>query len=187
MNSGSSLRQCHMIFFTHREEPCFKLYPGRVGRFPRRTPFAGNPGFTLFEVMIVLLILSVTAGLVIPRIGAGWKRMEDREFLQDFTQTLKWGRLRAMNSGQMVVFRINGRERVYDIDLPPQRPIPPNVDIYADQLEQDPETLDHVILFYPDGSLSGGDMEITFDKERAFHISIHPILGTIEYFGVPPR
>lgn len=149
--------------------------------------FLGKRGFTLFEVMIVLLILSVTAGLVIPRIGAGWKRMEDREFLQDFTQTPKWGRLRAMNSGQVVVFRINGPDRVYDIDDPPRRPIPPNVDIYADQLEQDPVTLDHIILFYPDGSLSGSDMEISFDKERAFHIAIHPIIGSIEYFGVPPR
>jgi hypothetical protein len=107
--------------------------------------------------------------------------MEDREFLQEFSQTLKRARLRSMNSGQVVIFRINGPERVFDFEYPPQTPIPPNVDIFADRLEQDPETQDHIILFYPDGSISSGsNMDIVFDHTRTFRVSMHPILGTVE-------
>ena len=59
-----------------------------------------SAGFTLFELMIVLIIITITTAAVIPRIGAGFKRMEDREFLQEFTQTLKRAHLRAIERGR---------------------------------------------------------------------------------------
>ncbi len=144
-------------------------------------------GFTLMELMIVLIIASLTVALVLPRVGAGWKRMEDREFLQEFVETIKRARLRAMSSGRITAFRINGAERLYDLAVPLSRPIPPNVDIYSDRLEQDTDTGDHMMIFYPDGSLIGSDVEITFDRQRTFRISIHPILGTVRLSQVNTR
>jgi len=108
--------------------------------------------------------------------------MEEREFLQEFVETLKSARLRAMNSGGIVTFRIRDSERAYDIDVPPRKPIPFNVDIYAFHLDQDPETGDHVILFYPDGSMAGSDIEITFDQRRSYRVTINPIFGTVRWF-----
>ncbi len=137
-------------------------------------------GFTLVELILVMFILTLTIGLVIPRIGAGWKRMEDREFLQEFVQTIRRARLQSMNRGEVTAFRIRGSERLYDLKAPPGKPIPENVDIYADNLEEDPETRDRLILFYPDGSLVGSDLEIVFDKKRSFRISINPLFGIIE-------
>ncbi len=94
----------------------------------------GSRGFTLVEVVLVLIIISLVIAVVLPRIGAGWRRMEDREFLQDFVQTIKRGRLIAMNSGQLTAFRIRPSERLYDIGDPPGRRIPDHVDIYSDHL-----------------------------------------------------
>jgi hypothetical protein len=136
------------------------------------------------ELILVLLILSLCIGIIIPRVGAGWRRMEDREFLQEFVQTLKRARLTAMNSGEVVTFRIRDSSRCYDFELPPRKPIPPNVDIFAFHLEQDPATQDHVILFYPDGSLVGSDLEVVFDQQRAFRISINPLFGTVHWSEV---
>ncbi len=136
-------------------------------------------GFTFLELMIVIIIIGLTAGLVLPRVGAGWKRMEDREFLQDFTDTLRSARLRAMNSGEVIAFRISGSEHLYDLENPPRRVIPPNVDIFADHLERDPETGDHMIVYFPDGSMSGNDIEIVFDRQRSFLIVLHPLFGTV--------
>lgn len=144
-------------------------------------------GFTLLELTVVLIILALTAGVVIPRIGAGWKRMEDREFLQDFVQTIRRARLQALNSGQIVAFRIRGSERLYGLKLPPEKSIPANVDIYADDLEVDPQTQDRMVVFYPDGSLLGNNMEIVFDQSRSFRISINPLLGTVEWSKGEPK
>ena len=146
-----------------------------------------SSGFSLIELMVVLIILALTAGLVIPRMGAGWRNMEDRDFLQEFVRTLKRARLIAMSSGDIVEFRISGGERLYDLRNPPQKPIPPNVDIFADNLPVDPETHDNMILFYPDGSLIGNDVEIVFDHERAFRIYVNPLFGSVHWSRAEPR
>jgi len=132
----------------------------------------------------VLLILGLTVGIALPRIGAGWRRMSDRDFVQDLVQTLKRARLHALYSGQVEVFRIRGAERLYGFELPLDHGIPDNVDIFADKLAVDPETHDNVILFYPDGSLTGSDLGIVFDQQRTFRISIHPLFGTVEFYEV---
>jgi general secretion pathway protein H len=147
----------------------------------------GSPGFTLIELVVVLIILSLVAAVVAPRIGGGWRQMEDRDFLQEFVQTLKRGRLIAMNTGQMVIFRVRPLERLYGLETTPVRLIPENVDIYSDHLQRDPETQDRVMVFYPDGSLSGGDMDVVFDKQRTFMIAIHPLVGSIRVSRIESR
>ena len=141
-------------------------------------------GFTLIELIVVMVILGLTMSMVLPRVGASWRRAEDREFLQEFVQTLKRGRMQAMNAGGITAFRIRGAERTYGLTLPPQSPIPDNVDIDAVDLEIDPETNDALILFFPDGSMSGSDLGITFDHNRSFHIAINPLFGTVRVYKV---
>ena len=153
-------------------------------KFP--LPAGAASGFTLVELVVVLIILAISVGLVLPRVGAGWRRLEDRDFLQEFVNTLKSGRLFAMNSGEVVIFRIRGSERVYGLD-DPQKPIPDTVDIFADHLETDPETKDNLVFFFPDGSLSAGDMEVVFDKVRTYRISINPLFGSVQAYKVEPR
>lgn len=153
----------------------------------KMVPLRNAPGFTLLELILVLIIMGLAAGLIIPRVGGGWKRMEDREFLLEFVQTLRRARLVAMNSGEVTAFRIRSGERLYDLELPLRKPIPENVDVYADNLERDPETNDYLVLFYPDGSLVGNDMELVFDKVRAFRIAIHPLFGTVRWEMVEAR
>lgn len=143
----------------------------------------GTAGFTMMELMVVLIILSLALAVMVPRIGAGWRRMEDRDFLQTFVQTLRQGRLVAMNTGQVVLFRVRGGERAFGIEEYMQ-PIPENVDIFSDDLETDPETKDKVLIFFPDGSMTGGIMEIVFDQRRSFQISMHPLSGNVQWYKV---
>ncbi len=147
----------------------------------------GRRGFTLIEMIVVLLILSVTIALVAPRVGSGWKRLEDGDFLQEFTETIKRARLFAVNSGKPVAFRINGAERVYDFANPPARPIPQDVEIFSEHLEKDPGTGDFFITFYPDGSLVGSDFDVVFSHARTFRVFIHPLFGTVAVKRIETR
>ncbi|MFZ2445027.1 MAG: type II secretion system protein [Syntrophobacteraceae bacterium] len=148
---------------------------------------AGGGGFTLIEMIVVLLILSVTIALIAPRVGSSWKRIEDNDFLQEFTETIKRARLFAINSGRPVAFRLNGAERLYDLAYPPRKPIPQNVQVFSERLERDPESGDFFITFYPDGSLVGNDFEVVFDNARTFRISIHPLFGTVNVARLESR
>jgi len=136
-------------------------------------------GFTLLEMIVVLAIIAVTIAIVAPRVGSNWKQVEDGDFLQHFTDSIKRSRLFAMNSGRPVSFRLNGDARVYGFENPPERPIPLNAEVFSEHLQKDPESGDFLIIFYPDGSLVGNDLEVTFDHERTYHVFIQPLFGLV--------
>jgi general secretion pathway protein H len=136
-------------------------------------------GFTLVELIVVLVIVALSIAVVVPRVGSNWQKIEDSAFLQEFTKTIKRARLFAMNCGHPVAFRLNGTARVYGFENPPRNPIPLNTEVRSENLQKEQETGDFLIVFHPDGSLVGNDFEVIFDGERTYHISIHPLFGTV--------
>jgi general secretion pathway protein H len=136
-------------------------------------------GFTLIELIVVLVIVSLTVALVAPRVSSNWKQMEEGDFLQQFTQTITRSRLFAMNCGRPVAFRLNGTTRVYGFEGSPRLPIPINAEVYSENLERDPATGDFLVIFLPDGSLIGNDLKVVFDREHIYYVSIHPLFGTV--------
>jgi prepilin-type N-terminal cleavage/methylation domain-containing protein len=136
-------------------------------------------GFTLAEMIVVLVVISVTIAVVVPRVGSNWKQIEDSDFLQQFTGSIERSRLFAMNCGRPIAFRLNGVTRVYGFENPPRRSIPLNAEIFSENLQKEPGTGDFLIIFYPDGSLVGNDFEVVFDHERTYHVYIHPMFGTL--------
>ncbi len=144
-------------------------------------------GFTLIEMIVVLVILAITTAVVAPRVGSSWKKLEDSEFLQEFADTIRRARLFAINSGGPVSFRINGAERVYGMEDPPRKVIPENVEVFSEHLQREAATGDFLITFYPDGSMVGNDVDITFDHVRTFRISINPLFGTVSVARLESR
>ena len=137
-------------------------------------------GFTLLEVMIVLIIISLAASFIIPKIGAGEKRFRERRFLYEFLTNLKRGHLRAIYERRAVVFRISEYMRAYRLGTGPWIHIPKNVAIFSQGLEKDPYTGDYLIMFYPDGSQSGAEIQVIFNNQKNYYITLHPLLGTLQ-------
>jgi prepilin-type N-terminal cleavage/methylation domain-containing protein len=138
-------------------------------------------GFTLPELIVVLVIVGTLIGVTLPNFGRSWVRLERKDFVLDMARTLRKGRLQAMNSGQPVTFRINGGERYFRLENGKTHPFPPNVELNSEGLEQDVETDEFIILFYPDGSHNGKDLQVIFDDKDFFRISPHPLSGKVTW------
>ncbi len=102
-------------------------------------------GFTLIEMIVVLLILSVTIALIAPRVGSGWKTIEDTDFLQEFVETIKRARLFAINSGRPSF----GSRDASTIRNPPENPTQ-NAKSFPNVWKKPPRYF--FITFYPDGA-----------------------------------
>ena len=165
-----SREECRIAFRGDRKRPL----PASGSRI-----LTSAAGFTLVELVVVLVIVALSIALVVPRVGSNWQKIEDSAFLQEFTETIKRARLFAMNCGHPVAFRLNGTARVYGFENPPRNPIPLNAEVRSENLQKEEETGDFLIVFHPDGSLVGNDFEVIFDGERTYHISIHPLFGTV--------
>jgi general secretion pathway protein H len=136
-------------------------------------------GFSMMELLIVLLIGSLAVGLLGPRVGAGYTRMQDRTFLGNFVREIKHGRLRAMETGKIVEFRLRGAERLFGNALPLGNTIPDNVDIFVDEIREDEGTGDSIITCWPDGGVDEVELDIIFDNDRKYILQTDPILGFV--------
>lgn len=140
---------------------------------------AKQRGFTLLELIAVMLILGVAAMLIAPRVGAGWKRMNDREFLNSFAATMKKARVQALSDMSSRDFRIDGPARRYGIGGELEEDVPANVDIYSEGLLLEGESGRYVVRFFSDGSTSGGEIDVIFDKDRKYLVSLDRVLGSV--------
>jgi hypothetical protein len=127
-----------------------------------------------------MAIAGLAIGLLVPRIGAGWERMNDREFLSEFAGEMRAARLQAIHSGGTVDFRIRGGEKLYGFERPLENAMPGNVDIFAEGLQRDRNTGDFLVSFFGDGSIRGSSMDIVFAGERYYELLLDPIAGIVE-------
>lgn len=137
-----------------------------------RTLPAGNRGFTLFELIVVLFILGLVSAVVIVSTG----RLHERAVLQSETRTVRsmlaFARTAALMDRKEIAFRINSDARQCTLNdggnTIRSHTFPAGFEISGDK----------EIFFSPKGNSSGGAIEIDDGKGRRFRIEVDPSLGT---------
>jgi general secretion pathway protein H len=132
------------------------------------------------ELIIVLVVAGLLIGLVAPRLGSGFRKFKEREFLQEFAAALKETRHRAMRSGRAEVFRIIPAERRYGSE-PVWRSIPGNVEVRAEHLARDGRTGDFAVTFQADGSNPGESIQLIFDDARSVTLRVDGLFGNMTW------
>ncbi len=173
-----------------------------------RTLQAGNRGFTLLELIIVLFILGMSVAVVVFAAG----RMHETAVFNDETrrvcQTMKHAREMALMERSDIIVKFDsennrywideGEEETSDFHAPqgddktpgtqalsgdnkaPQPPAPPR-ERKPPQVHTLPSGLTlsgNDIVFYAKGNSSGGTIKIKNEKGREYTIEVDPILGT---------
>ena len=131
-------------------------------------------GFTLLEMLIVLTIIALVAGLAMPVLS---RRMSDATRLQAtafaIIGALRLTRAAAIARNTEVGFSIDLEARTFGSAVVPTRNFDP--DIVAQMKIAGPERLTAVrdgFRFFPDGSSTGGDLRLLLnDKEMRICIN----------------
>lgn len=133
---------------------------------------AGNRGFTLFELLIVLVIIGLAGSVVV--ISAG--RMRDKAVFGEEARriylTLKHAREMAILERRETVFRIDEEANKYWIDLGGER---------TEGLRSAPGGIvirGEDIFFFPKGDSSGGLVEVDNGKGQRYAVEVSPVIGT---------
>lgn len=146
----------------------------------RGRPRAGG-GFTLVELLVVMVIAALILGLGFTGLQNGSRRSKEAAFVQDFASELKRARIAAGRSGRPAVFRIRPDKKLYGSGAAPRGRIPENVEVFAASVEKDPESGEVRVFFNPDGSANEREFQIRFDKSRDFLVHIHPLFGAVRW------
>lgn len=142
-------------------------------------------GFSLIELIVVLIIIVLSFSLVIPSFSKLSKTVELRSTVQKIASLLRYCRSEAVNKGQTYQTIFDLEKNVVMINSPGLKekgeyPIAEGVMIKEVSIHSNPNDKGiHIIEFYSNGGSNGGTILFSGYK-KGFKIIIHPITGAIK-------
>jgi general secretion pathway protein H len=124
-------------------------------------------GFTLLELLAVLLILALVAAIVVPSLGGG-ASVELKSATRSLAAGLRQTRNQALNDNRPAVLELDVVKHEFQLPGDRQvRKLPERIDIvlFTARSEQLNEQRG-AIRFFPDGSSTGGRITLSTDSMR---------------------
>ncbi len=128
-------------------------------------PSKNQAGFTLFELIVVLVLIGLMSSMVFISVSSGIFKSKEKRFVYDFRKGLLNARNRAIGTGRPVNFIIDGEKRAFGIKGKKLKDIPKSLEIKGDKIIELEDGV-FAITFYPDGSSSGGELELNWENGR---------------------
>ena len=152
----------------------------------------GRAGFTLIELVIVLIIMAIALGIVTPFMANSFEKYRLRETSRALSEYLRKNRELAISEGiQALVFYVE-EDRAFQTRFQKHHEIVSlNVPSFLELIEgvhveievNDPIEIlrgeDSHFVFYPMGNAVGGTVKLFFKEERAAVIEIDDLTGSI--------
>ena len=145
---------------------------------PRRANPLLNTGFTLLELLVVILIAATTVALVPPLFSAALPGARLKGAAHDLVAALRHTRNQAIIHNTDVPVSLQREPMQYRIADGKPRPLPAGINLTAEPLTGDglADTRQHVLWFHPDGSSNGA--RITLDAgKRAYRVHVEWLTG----------
>lgn len=165
---------------------------GEARRQPVRRPwrwvpaFRFAPGFTLVELLVVLIIIAVGSSLIFLRVGRGLGSDPSRRFAVEFSQLVRKGRTQALWDGVPVAVCIDPAARlVYLSDGGGSLSIPEAIRIEGQGFLLNARGHACTVL-YPDGSSAGGMFKISKDRIVLARLQLDAVTGALVPYRVEP-
>lgn len=137
-------------------------------------------GFSLLELLVVLLLLAVSASLVLPSIERGLKAREVRQSALGLAALARDLRSRAIHEGALQYLLLNPSENSYEVAGGKKILLPSDVRMTAVQGGEPSAEGMRRFLFFPNGSTLGGEVALSGPEGLSYTVRLDPLLGKVE-------
>jgi general secretion pathway protein H len=138
-----------------------------------------HSGFTLLEILVVLILVALASSLAYVSVGRDAHRRQERTFARQLAALCQSARQRAIATGRVVTVRIEPDTRRCRIDESTEAlEIPKRLGIEGDGILVNEQGW-HIIRFFPDGSSSGGVLSVTRPEAAALEFRIDQLTGLV--------
>ncbi len=144
---------------------------------------SGRRGFSLLELLVVMLLLSLGITLVAASVGHGLGRRQPKFFVRHFVNLCRQARGRALGEGRPVALVIDGEQRrCYLKEGGVKLKIPAAMRIETEKKRPPAAAGDdgrYHLWFFPDGSASGDRLFFSLDEEPFYRLDLDPLTGSL--------
>jgi len=141
-------------------------------------------GFSLFELMVVIVLLALVTGLILPNLTRGLSGLELDAAARDMVTLMKRARSEAI--AEQRVFRVllkNDPEQPADSYIYANEyeeeikafPFPRGVRILLE--ERDVRASHGIVSFYPNGRSSGANFQLRNEQGKTLLVEVDPVTG----------
>jgi general secretion pathway protein H len=139
----------------------------------------GAPGFTLLEVLVVLVIIAMATTLAAMVLSGGLDGMRLRSSSKEIAAQLRYTRTQAIATGQPQRFTIDPRGHRWQGPDNRHGTIPQALGVeFIGAREVRPRAGEGGILFFPDGASTGGRVQLSA-KRAMWRIDVAWLTGEV--------
>ncbi len=144
----------------------------------RQCPLLCPRGFTLIEIMLVVLLLGIIAGLAVPNLGRTYYRILLNQTTQQMAYVMRYAQSRAIikkDQHEMVIDTERNRyyltqEKISDLSEYPSEPVFERISGRLGRNFEIPKTIqlqtaDASIRFYPDGRIDKAVVSLCYQTQ----------------------
>ena len=132
-----------------------------------RSPDRGESGFTLLEMIVVLVVLGLMAGLIVARGPQHSPALDLSAAASEVAQALRGARGQAIATGRPVVFRLDVVAHAFSVGGSPRHLLPASLGLSVVAVSDEVAAGRSAgISFAPDGSSSGGTVDFVSGARR---------------------
>jgi len=141
--------------------------------------FSSKNGFTLVEILVVMVLLAMAGSLVFVSAGKTMAGNRNRAFAGELLSLCKKARRMAVDDGVPTAFNISsGQRRCWVGDSKKSIEIPEEMLIEGEGITQLNEDV-YTIGFYPDGSSGGGTLTLSVSGQTVYAFRIDILTGML--------
>jgi general secretion pathway protein H len=136
-------------------------------------------GFTLFEMLAVILLIALIAGAVAIPISQGLASARVNAASGELAAALRWTRAQAIVKGEEQALEVDTANGTYQAPGRPAGHLPQGMKLGLTSARED-NVNNHTgrIRFFPDGSSTGG--RITLQRgQRQWHVNVSWLTGAV--------
>jgi len=171
-----------------RKEEKELTWTSSVGKTLNNPRYPGKNGFTLLELVLVLFLMGLIAGLVLPFVVSTLDRVKLQSEARQMASALQFARSEAITRKTLLTFNANIDENQYWLAIPKDKEVTQSKtldeSVKIKEYQGSEETLSDgtfKINFYPRGNSSAGTIHlqssINENEAPVYAITIDPITG----------